>query len=89
MDTGDLEVVRAAVTAGADLHLASNDGETALGLALDRENPGLVTYLLSQGASLDQSDYRTLDLDGEDSGIYDPRDHVRSKEMEMLIKQFA
>ena len=57
--------------------------------ALDQENPGLVTYLLSQGASLDQSDYRTLDLDGEDPGIDDPRDHVRSKEMEMLIKQFT
>ena len=88
VDTEDLEVVRAVVAAGADLHLSSNDGETALGLALDQENPGLVTYLLSQGASLDQSDYRTLDLDGEDPGIDDPRDHVRSKEMEMLIKQF-
>ena len=89
VDTGDLEVVRAVVTAGADLHLASNDGETALGLALDQENPGLVTYLLSQGASLDQSDYRTVDLDGDDPEIDDPRNHVRSKEMEMLIKQFA
>lgn len=89
VDTGDLEVVRTVVTAGADLHVASNDGRTALGLALDQENPGVVTYLLSQGASLDQSDYRLLDLDGDDIEIDDPRDYVRSKEMEMLINQFA
>lgn len=86
--TGDLEVVRAVVTAGADLHLASNNGETALGLALQQENHGVVAYLLSEGASLDPSHYRTLDLEGEDPEIDDPRNHVRSKEMEMLIKQF-
>jgi len=86
--TGDLQAVKAILDAGADLHIASNDGETALGLALDQENSGIVTFLLSQGASLNLSDYRQLDLDGDEVEIDDPRDSIRSAEMSQITSQF-
>jgi len=86
--TGDLEAVRAIVSAGADIHLASNDGETALGLALNQESSGIVTYLLSQGASLSAEDYRLLELEGDEVALNHPRDGIRSAEMAMLVRQY-
>jgi len=62
--SGKLEPVRVLVECGASLSIASNDGETPLGLAVSTGNTFLVIYLLEQGAPLDVGDYRTLDLDG-------------------------
>jgi len=86
--TGDLEVVRTVVAAGADIHLASNEGETALGLALKLESAGIVTFLLSQGASLNPEDYSLLELEGEDAEIEDPREMIKSTEMIQITSQF-
>lgn len=86
--TGDLEVVRSVIAAGADIHLASNEEETALGLALKLESAGIVTFLLSQGASLNPEDYRYLDLEGDEIALISPRGNIKSAEMAMLVKQY-
>ena len=87
--SGKLEPVRVLVECGASLSIASNDGETPLGLAVSTGNTFLVSYLLEQGAPLDVGDYRTLDLDGEEVEIEDPRNQITSREMAMIIEQYT
>jgi ankyrin repeat protein len=50
---GSLEMAQKLIDAGADVNLATTTGWTALHLAVDSRNPGMVELLVKSGADLD------------------------------------